>query len=383
VGLHTYYLKHKKSFQGDRFGIRAILARTLSSLFSLGVYVKNAAYKLGIFKPQKAPLPVVSIGNIAIGGSGKTPFCICLAKHLEGRASVGIISRGYGGKASKALDRHATLDVCTGHGPHVPAIDCGDEPYLIARTLPQVPFVVGKERLLAARRVKELGADIVFMDDGLQHRRLHRDVEIVLVPQKDPLGKRAFFPRGELRDSVSRVKDADYIIVTSATKKGFEKVKQELQAMGCGPVIGTRAKITEARELNNKPFSLKNKRAVAFAGIAHPKRFIDTLESSGVQIVDFKIFPDHAALRADDLRRLSLEAKHLDAECIVCTEKDAVKLFPEENALVPIVYVAIEHEVVFGKSHFKALINRLACLREGKLQTKPCEIDDKRPAVIG
>lgn len=383
MGLHAYYLKHKKSLQGDQRNFYTYLARVLSVIFSLCVSLKNAAYNIGLLKPKKAPLPVISIGNIAIGGSGKTPFCIALATSLKGLASIGIISRGYGGKASRALRRCETLDVCTGHGPRLPAVECGDEPYLIARMLPKLPFVVGKERLQAAKRAKALGADIAIMDDGLQHRRLSRDVEIILLPQKDPFGKRAFFPRGELRDSLSRLKRADYIVITDATQEGFKKVELELRAFTSAPVIGTQAKVMEAKEICQKPFDLKKKCAFAYAAIAQPERFINTLKAAGAQVVDLKVFPDHATLSPDDLRELFLQAKHLDAECIVCTEKDAVKLPQDIDLPLPLVCLSIEHEVVFGKSNYKKLINYISSLKEEIRSTNPSDIDDKRAAVVG
>jgi tetraacyldisaccharide 4'-kinase len=379
MGLHTFYLKHQKSFQGDSFGALSLLAHGLSLIFSFVVFIKNTAYDFGVFKPKKAPIPIVSIGNIAIGGSGKTPFCICLAKSLEKRAHIGIISRGYGGIISKSLKRFETLDVCRGHGPLFPANDCGDEPYLIARTLSKLPFVVAKERLQAAKKVQKLGADIAIMDDGLQHRRLYRDIEIILLPQEEPFGKGAFFPRGELRDNLSRIKEATCIVITSATKAGFEKTKRRLQLLSNASIIGAQSVVSSVKELNKGAFELKKKRALAFAGIARPKRFIETLTNFGAQVIDFCAFPDHATLSEDDLRGLLLKAKHLDAECIVCTEKDAVKLPQTSGFPIPIVYVSIEHKVVFGKRDFTRLLNQIVHL---KGDSDSSDIDDKRPAVI-
>ena len=314
---------------------------------------------------MKATIPIVSIGNISVGGSGKTPFCLFLADLLEKKEiPFGFISRGYKGQLSRKLSKKDALVVCASHGPMVPAKSCGDEPYLIASKFPQRPFVVSPNRALSANKAHALGARLILMDDGFQHRQLMRELDIVLVRAEDPLEGKAFFPRGGLRDSLSRLAEADYIVVTGCTKDSFASSQKQLAFYTQAPLIGVQTKLSKATFFNGQPFDLKGKRVIAFAGIAHPESFFNTLEQAGAKVVLGASLPDHAKIEDDFLHELELKVSSMGAEAIVCTEKDWVKIVHQKQSGL-LAYISIEHEVVYGKGVFKELISQISCLSKG------------------
>lgn len=362
MSIADYYQKNRAAFKSSKASPKALLAQLISSCFSFISTLRSKAYEKGFLKSIKAKIPVVSIGNISIGGSGKTPFCILLANALQEKGiRFGFISKGYKGQMSKKLSKQEFLTVCASHGPMIPANSCGDEPYLIASKFPQHPFVVSPNRVLAANKARLLGAELVLMDDGFQHRRLVRDLDIVLVRAQDPLEGAAFFPRGGLRDSLGRLAEADYVVVTGCDKVSFAYSKKCLAPYTQAPLIGVQSTFSKATLFNGKSFDLKGKRVIAFAGIAHPEAFFKMLEEAGANVVLSAELLDHAKIEDDFLYELELKVSSLGAEAIVCTEKDWVKLQHKNKSSI-LAYVSMEHELLCGKSTFKELLSQIQSL---------------------
>jgi tetraacyldisaccharide 4'-kinase len=277
----------------------------LSWLFGLIVACRRGAYRAGLFRRVRLARPVVVIGNITVGGTGKTPFTIWLAERLQARGvSVGIVLRGYGGTA---VDW--PRDVSSDAAPE----EVGDEAVLLARRTGAI-VVAGPDRVAAARRAIERGAQIVLSDDGLQHYRLARDREIVVVDGRRGVGNRRLLPAGPLREPVSRLGQADLRVISwrDGSARPLSPVSATIQA--CAQLESATALVDgETRPLA----SFTGSRVHAVAAIGHPQQFFAALQQLGIEVAPHAL-PDHARLTAQDIR-------FPDDLPVLMTEKDAVK----------------------------------------------------------
>jgi tetraacyldisaccharide 4'-kinase len=287
--------------------------RTVSQLFAAGVALRNGLYDRGIFKTRRLARPVVSVGNLSVGGSGKTPFVIALSELLKRRGiSFDVLSRGYGRKSQgvAVVDRDGMPK------------DFGDEPLLIARNL-QAPVIVGADRyqagLVAERR---FDSKLHLLDDGFQHRRLHRDFDIVMLPAADLAD--TLLPLGRLREPISSLRRAD-AVVFSGELENEDAVGRWMRA----PENLWRAqRVLEAPSIQGS--------AVAFCGIARPAQFFEALRSKGSELVSTISFPDHHRYSERDIARLQREKAARGASCFVTTEKDAINLGSLAERLQPL-----------------------------------------------
>jgi tetraacyldisaccharide 4'-kinase len=295
--------------------------RGLAALYGCVVRARNRRYdRPGV--AARARLPVVSIGNLAVGGTGKTPLVAWLARRLRDEGyRPAIVSRGYGGRAGRG-----PLVVSRGEGPLCDVGLCGDEPYLLACEIRGVPVVVGADRLAAANAARAVGATIVLLDDGFQHRRLARDLDVVLLDAEAPFGNGRLLPAGILREPPSGLVRADVVMLT-----GCRSPADELPAESAVRRVHPRGTILRSgrRRLGFHDPSGRAVpaplRAVAFCGIAAPRRFRADVEAEGVAIVAFEARRDHHVFRRSELERLRAHAFDLDA-ALVTTEKDRVRL---------------------------------------------------------
>jgi tetraacyldisaccharide 4'-kinase len=272
----------------------------MSALFSAVVAARNALYDHGVLRQQRLRRPVVSVGNISVGGAGKTPFVIMLAGLLRQRGlRVDVLSRGYGRKTS------GVLVVDDGGTP----TQFGDEPLLIARRLPDVPVIVGESRYQAGLEAERcFESDVHLLDDAFQHRGLARDFDIVLLSRRD-LDDR-LLPVGRLREPLSSLTRADAVVWSEPgdipslpVSIPLWRVRRQLELPPQSPL---------------KPFVL--------CAIAGPQRFLCDLESAGVHVAGHHSFRDHHAYTEADIRGLCREAGRAGADGFLTTEKDAVKL---------------------------------------------------------
>jgi tetraacyldisaccharide 4'-kinase len=282
--------------------------RPLSGLYWLLLVLRRVFYRLGLFKVYKAPAPVIVVGNITAGGTGKTPTALWLVQELRSRGfRPGIVSRGYGGSQSGTSMRvEADSD----------ASIAGDEPVLLARR-GRCPVVVDPDRARAAAMLVEDGANVIIADDGLQHYRLGRDYEICVVDGARGLGNRRLLPAGPLREGVRRLEEVDQVLVNGTLRgSGYDLTVAEQNAVSFQLVAA------EACRLNGsmvRPIErFQNTTVHGVAAIGNPQRFFDLLRGHGIQVIEH-VFPDHAALSSKDL-------DFGDDFEIFMTEKDAVKL---------------------------------------------------------
>ena len=309
-----------------------------SLLFRLAVALRRGLYRAGVFGAATLPVPVIVVGNITVGGTGKTPLVLWLSNLLRKHGMhPGIISRGYGGRAGAPQCVTAASDPAT----------CGDEPLLLAQRS-EAPVWVGTDRAAAARAL--LGAhpecDVIVSDDGLQHYRLARNIEIAVVDGARGVGNGLMLPAGPLREPPSRLTTVDAIIINAS------------QAAGVG--FRARTPAAFAMALQNRGFHnllnpdhraapelFQNRRVHAVAGIGNPRRFFEHLQRLGIAFTAHP-FPDHYAFSARDL-------EFADADFVVMTEKDAVKCRSFASEKHWVLRVDAEIDPAFGELIMKKL----------------------------
>jgi len=284
--------------------------------------IKGDLYDKGNLKPRKAPLPVVSVGNISFGGSEKTPLAMELIARLLDRGwRPALVSRGYRGKWEKEGGI-----LSDGTGPKGTWRQGGDEPFMVARGFPGAGVFVGRDKLASCRKAHELGFGAVVLDDAFQHLRLERDVDIVLFDPREKLA---------LREGASSLKRAGIILVKDKPQSG---IVGSLKVSFPGAAVFVYRTMPKGFvSLRNgemaPPDSFRGKSVLAFCGIANPSRFSNLLRELGAEVCGFLSFPDHHPYPAASLDKIARTFAASGAEAVVTTEKDAVKIAPAGTAL--------------------------------------------------
>ncbi len=306
----------------------------LSPLYRGAVAARSAAYRRGWLSRARLDVPVISVGNLTFGGTGKTPTVIALARDLVriGRRPA-VLTRGY-----KRRDDHQV--VVMGPEPRQGVDEVGDEPLEMARRLPGVPVVVDADRERGGREALRFGADVLVLDDGFQHLKLERDLDLVLIDAGDPWGGGRLPPLGTLREPVTALRRASAVLITKVPADWRSAVAEiETAVDRVAPAIQVfvsrmRAQRVHVPDQGWQPAEvLAGRRVLAFAGIGRPQGFIDTLSEAGAEVVDSLWFPDHHACSADDLLEVYAAAEKVEA-VPVTTAKDATKLPPEASVWV-------------------------------------------------
>jgi tetraacyldisaccharide 4'-kinase len=294
----------------------------LSFPYSLVLRLRAKAYDLGLFRSFRLTQPVISVGNLTVGGTGKTPMTAYLARwFMERGKRVAILSRGYGGSLEGAI-----RIVADGSTILFSPGEAGDEPYLLANSLPGIMLVIGTDRYRAGcLALERLDPDILILDDGFQHLRLKRDLNLLLLDCEKPFGNRRTLPAGTLREPVSAIKRADLVIFTRCN--GNEPAHATDK-----PWCAASHRLTCALPLEGGepvPFgSLEKFRALAFAGIAEPAAFFESLARKGVRLASTIAFPDHCRYGEPEITAICRQKEISRADYLITTEKDAVKLKP-------------------------------------------------------
>lgn len=307
--------------------------KLLGGIFGAAVRARNALYDRGALSQRRLAGPVVSVGNISVGGSGKTPFVLLLGSLLQERGiAFDILSRGY---------RRKTTGVREVDPAGLPQ-DFGDEPLLLARRL-RVPVFVGEERYTAGLAAeKKFGPRLHLLDDGFQHRQLARDFDIVVVTPEDTRDR--MLPSGRLREPLTALRRADAIVLTSGADAAALPVS--------GKLLWRARRGLEIKDVPPQP--------VAFCGIARPKQFFLQLRTAGIEPAAEAVFPDHHAYSEHDLRDLLRVAEENQAGGFVTTEKDAVNLGGYLGALQPLAVVPVRMQLDQASAAIDALLARLA-----------------------
>ena len=318
---------------GERTPAGWLLAplQPLSHLYGLAMRARAALYSRGLLRQQSLPCRVISVGNLTLGGTGKTPVVIALAKALRDRGrKVAVISRGY-----KRRSGASVLEISDGHALRGHPDDSGDEPFLIAQRCPGVPVAVGANRPLVGRYlVDRYRVDTVILDDGYQHMALRRDMDILVLDASAPFGNGYLVPRGRLREPLSAIGRASAVLVTRASQAGrLEELKDRVRAVApMVPVWVTDFTASGVVQVGGsasvEPSALKGERVLAVSGIGNPESFQRLLTAVGATVVDHCVFADHHAYSQGDLERIRRLAEQAGVDRIVTTEKDAVKLAP-------------------------------------------------------
>ena len=357
----------------DRWPHLRNLLLGLSGLYTTAVRARGYGYANRILRSRRLPCKVISVGNLTMGGTGKTPVTVYLARRIQrlGRR-VAILSRGYGGTAEK---RGGV--VSDGDRVLMTAEAAGDEPFLMAVLLGGVPVLVGSDRYRSGTTaVERFGAQVVLLDDGFQHRRLARDLDIVLLDARRPLGNGHLLPRGTLREPVQALARADLVVLTRA-ECGAPGLHPELSRLLDGrpiycarhrPVIraivpagATFGARTPRWGCDRPGGDLTGKRVLAFAGLAHNASFWHSIRALGGEPARTVGFGDHYRYRPEDLQTLAKAAVTHRCDCISTSAKDYVRLPP--GLRLPLDLVVVDVDIDFGAraDAFDNHIDRVLC----------------------
>lgn len=324
-----------------------------SILYQAAVQTRNRLYDIGVLTSHDVEAPVISVGNISVGGTGKTPFVIYLADRLRklpvkvGKTAV--VSRGYRGSAT------GTHVVSDGNKVISTPDMAGDEPMLIAESSPGRVVIVDRNRVRGTQyAIEELRARLILLDDGFQHRRLARNLDIVLLDSRNPLGNRRVLPAGFLREPVSSLARADLVVLSKA-RGDDDDLAERSKRLGeiiKKPVIVTRIVPQYWRSLGQGELlaadQIKGRKVVAFAGIADPTSFFSLVEELGAEIAGFVPLPDHCRYSKAQMDRIAGTFIRQRAEWLVTTSKDMIKL-PAILRHLPVFHLQIDTEVVYGQ----------------------------------
>jgi len=364
----------------DRSFLAFIMRRILgvfSILFRVIATVRVRNFLSGRREQADFATMVVSVGNLTVGGTGKTPVVEKLATELNRRGrQVAILSRGYKSKPLKkpqrweGISRDEAYDimprVVSDHKTiHLKPPYSGDEPYMLAKNLPGVAVLVGKDRVKSADfALKYLSSDTLVLDDGMQYLKLRHKFDIVLVDQNAPFGTEALLPRGTLREPPKQLKRANFIIITKCKESTSEALLSRIRKYN--PSAGIMQCRHEAVELENlftgerKPLSfLKEKHVAAISGIAVPESFENLLKKHGAHVLFHRTFSDHHNFSQNEIDRFMERSFRRDANLIITTEKDAVRFLKPSELDTDVYFLRIEIKILEGKEAWDKAINTI------------------------
>jgi len=307
--------------------MKSIVLSPLSLLYGAVTRTRLSLYRRGTFVTTKLDRPVVSVGNITTGGTGKTPLVEWVAKTLAGQGKRPcILTRGYGRK-----DPHVQVIVSDGYGVLASPMEAGDEPYLLAVNLSGIAAVISSADRIAAGQeaINDFGSDCFVLDDGFQHLRLARDLNIVTIDATNPWGGGSLLPYGRLRESREGLSRADCVVITRCDQvRSLEALRSEIvKYTGNRPIFNSQMRTSRVSSLKNGPGALSSPaRLAAFCAIGNPSAFFEHLRRSGYELVLQKSFPDHHIFSQEEVDSLIESAKNAGANSLITTAKDAVKL---------------------------------------------------------
>ncbi|MEN7973294.1 MAG: tetraacyldisaccharide 4'-kinase [Verrucomicrobiota bacterium] len=389
--LETYLLD---VIEGRRKGKTATMLRgalrTLSMIFAVVVQVRLWLYKHRIIRPNTLGCQVISVGNLTVGGTGKTPVVEVFARNLQQQGrKVAILSRGYKSKELPFLQK-MTQRITTGKIETPPRVvsdgkrllldswTAGDEPYMLASNLPEVAVVVDKDRVKAGKyAIKELGCDTLILDDGFQYLTLGHRLDIALVDRTNPFGGGYLLPRGLLREPMRNIKRAGFIFITKCAEGGAPELKEQLRR------LNPHAEISECRhaakylkdvfgETTYDLDKLKGMKIAAVSAIAVPESFENALRAFGAEIVYARRFSDHHRFSQQEIINTINRSIKRGADAILTTEKDAVRFPFVDRRDIPVIYMRVEIEMLSGEEEFMDWISRICFKspRENQIKEK-------------
>ena len=336
---------------GRRPGVAATLWRGMFSVvepfYTFAVRYRNSRFDSDRLKITRVAVPVVSVGNLTLGGTGKTPMVEWLARwFLDRGVRVALVSRGYGATDGAANDEAKELH----------------------DKLPTVPHLLNPKRVIAAQEaIEKHAAQLIILDDGFQHRRLARDLDILLVDATEPFGHEHVFPRGALREPLDGFARADVIALSRAdcvddsTRQAIRQRISDFNPNALWIELKHAPRALRNTNAQSAPLSeLTGKRVLAFCGIGNPSSFHHVLTGTGCQIAAFQEYPDHHAYSPEDLAAINRTAESAQVDAIVCTHKDLVKVGVQALTSRPIWALEIGMQITEGQAEFERRLNVLA-----------------------
>jgi tetraacyldisaccharide 4'-kinase len=359
--------------------IIGLFLNTLSILFSQLVQFRYFLYKHKLLKDKPLGCLVIVVGNITVGGTGKTPVVEMLSKQLQANGrKVAIISRGYKSKTESIFSKwlrfftHSDVSppkiVSDGKRVLLDSETAGDEPFMLANNLPGVVVICDKDRVKAGYyAIKDHQCDTLVLDDGYQYLKLRGSLNICLIDSSNPFGNERLLPRGILREPLERLSKADYILFTKTKavedcQDLFATVRMYNQNAKIIYCQHTPKYLNRIDQSGRQEVSFMNGLKVAvFSGIAYPESFEETIHAIGGTIVYNKRFLDHHRFSKEEVERVYEKAFQSGAEIILTTEKDAVRL-PSMKTKIPFYYLRLEINILSGEDDFKSLAKRISSL---------------------
>ena len=339
----------------------------LEQLYLVIVRVRAAAYRRGWLPSQRLPVKVISIGNLTLGGTGKTPMVIRLASALQQRGlHVAILTRGYGRRQRLPL-------VINGRGQvsqYTPEL-MGDEPVLLARRLPDVTIGIGADRFALAQQIIRMESpqppDVFLLDDGFQHLRLARELDVLLLDSSNPFGGNAALPAGPLREPLGALARADLIVLTRTNGGASTEVVSTVRRYNPRvPLFRARTELAAVFDAaTHRPanlFVLKQQPALAFCGIGNPEAFWEDLRHWGFTVAGTLAFPDHHRYIIDDFKTIIRQADRAGARVLLTTEKDLVNLTVVPPSFPPTFYCRIDLVLDDEPAFLAAISERLGAV---------------------
>jgi tetraacyldisaccharide 4'-kinase len=364
--------------EGGRANALKFVLGGFARLYERAVQTRLGLYRRRLLRAQELGCPVVSIGNLTVGGTGKTPVAEMLARELQIRGRrVAILSRGYKSvprpfmqrlrsRISKNLDLFPPRIVSDGDKVLLDSRRAGDEPHMLAKNLPGVCVLVDKDRVKSGlHALRHFDSDLLLLDDGLQYQRLRHRLDIVLVDRQSPFGNEHLLPRGTLREPPGNLRRASYIIVTRCGPAPDENLLARLRRLNRTAAI---------IECNHAPRHwedirtgakfpldhLRGRHVGAMSGIARPESFEEGVRELGAIVEITKAFADHHRFTKKEILRFLEWCDRRSLDALVTTEKDAVR-FPEiDHPPVPMLFLRVEIEILRGRKHWEELLGRLA-----------------------
>jgi tetraacyldisaccharide 4'-kinase len=348
----------ERGFAGGAGGVLAALSGSYRGLLG----AREWLYARGVLTSRALDCPVVSVGNLTVGGTGKTPAVeLAVRTLLELGHRPAVLSRGYGRRGG------GVQIVADAASIRLDAEEAGDEPFLLARRLPGVPVVVGANRYEAGRAARgRFGVTAIVLDDGFQHRTLRKDLEIVMARAEQPWGNGRLLPGGPLREPLGGLSRAHLVVATGARRldEAREVTETVARVAPAVPVLTAVHAPTECFEARAMRFlaldALGSARLVAFAGIGSPAGFRRTLGEAAVAPVDFLEFPDHHWYTREELARLERRGAEQHADGFVTTEKDWVRLRPLPPLALPVYVLSVRLVLTSGEPAWRAAFERVA-----------------------
>ncbi|MCL4503444.1 MAG: tetraacyldisaccharide 4'-kinase [Deltaproteobacteria bacterium] len=322
------------------------VAGGLAVVYGLGARLRRSLYANEVILPKRLPAPVVSVGNLAVGGTGKTPVSATLTRLFQDHGRrVAILSRGYGGQNSEVT--------CISDGENIFAQppQVGEEAYWLARNLPGAAVYTGASRYAAGQAAwEQFRPDLFLLDDGFQHFQLHRDLDIVLLDAAAPFGNGFLLPRGILREPKSALAAAQVLILTRFQEERDQQRLTALQTAYPAKTVLTAAIAPSAVRLypegrTESPKSLQRQPLLAFAGLARPEFFQRSLADLGVRLTGFRAFPDHHPFTPAEEAALVQEAQSTGAAALITTAKDWARLAEKWDAVLPLWVLEVEAQI--------------------------------------